>query len=382
MRGLSTGLILTATAAASPFAYTLPPDQYREAVDYHRWLNGLHFVGAALQLAVLAALVAFRAGPRLAARLRAPLVADMVLAIVFAAGLPVDAARHWVSLRYGMSTQGWPAWFADTLTSAAVTGALAVVLLPAGIALVRRWRLGWIAAWAVATLLAIVGAWAAPVYFDPLFSNFRPLAESRPALVAPLAEVCRRAGYPVPPSRMFEMDASRTSRAVNAYMTGLGASRRIVIWDTAIQVLTVPRIQTVFAHEVGHYAQGHIALGIAAASAGMLPAAWLAQLLLRRRPGQPIPLILLLLSVLGFLSEPLANSASRWMERQADIYELEAMQGLVPDPGRNAAETDQILSAIDREDPEPGPFIRFWRYDHPPVAERMEFARTYRPHRH
>jgi Zn-dependent protease with chaperone function len=92
-----------------------------------------------------------------------------------------------------------------------------------------------------------------------------------------------------------------------------------------------------------------------------------------------LPLALLLALGGSFLSEPLANSYSRWQEHQADIYELEAMHSLVPAAGRNSAEADQVMANIDLDDPSPNPFIRFWLFDHPPTAERMAFAQEYDP---
>lgn len=366
-------------AAAEPLTYQLPPEQYQRAVEYHRWMNGLHFGGIAWSLLVLAAMVWLRAGPRVSARFRSRFAAAAVLLAIpwAAADLPFAMVRHQVAVRYGLSVQGWVPWFADVAKATAITGVLAVLLLPAAIVVVRRWRRGWLVVWAGTATLMGIAVWAAPVFFDPLFYSFRPLTRVNPELVRALQAVSREAGYDIPESRMFEMDASRTTRAVNAYMTGVGDSRRIVIWDTTLAVLTVPQVQTVFAHEAGHYALHHIPLGIAGGAAGLFLAMWIGQRVLRRRPGHEIPLILLLATGLGFVSEPLANGISRRIEHQADVYELDTMHRLIPNAGRNSAEVDQILSAIDLEDPAPGAFIRFWRYDHPPVAERMEFAQRH-----
>jgi STE24 endopeptidase len=103
-------------------------------------------------------------------------------------------------------------------------------------------------------LVPIAGAYAEPLLFDPLFFHFQPIAHSNPALAKALQDVASRARYPIPSDRILEMEAGAKTRTVNAYMTGFGPSRRIVIQDTTLKALTIPQTQTVFAHELGHYA--------------------------------------------------------------------------------------------------------------------------------
>lgn len=385
-----------------PETYRLPPDKYAKAVEFHRRLNVLHFAGVAWDLTVLLAMIRMRTGPRIRdgveRRLRRPLAAraaivGALLAIPWIAGIPLAAYAHCLGLHYGISVEAWLPWFGDLAKGGAISAVVTVLIVLAVLALARRSRRWWIWSWALSVAVMIAGTYLAPLVVDPLFFRFRPLDKTNPALVRALQQVASRAGYQIPEDRIFDMDASTKTRAVNAYMTGFGHSRRIVIWDTTLAVLDIPQIQTVFAHELGHYALNHIPLSIGIAAIGLFGVFWLADAILRwliRRRGDwlgvraisdpaILPLAMAFVVVIGFVSEPVANGYSRWQEHQADIYELEAMHGLVPDAGPNSARVDQIMAEIDLDDPNPSPFIRFWLYDHPPTAQRMQFAQQYDP---
>lgn len=365
--------------------YHLLPDKYAQAVAYQDLLAILHFAGVAAELLILWALhrwgYAARLGmwaERISRRLfvQALLVVPAFLAAPLVALLPLNAWRHYLAVRVGISVQSWPAWFSDWLMSAAILAATATLLTWGLFALVRRspgrW---WLYAWLGAIPLAAGAVFLYPVVIDPLFNRFEPLP---PKVAAAIEQVAERAGYRVPPSRMYEMKAGDKLRAVNAYMTGFGATRRIVIWDTTITALTLPQLQSVFAHELGHYALHHIPIG-----AGLSLLLILAGLFAARRlvpnPGEWRTLArwFLFLVAASFLTEPLVNTYSRWQEHQADIFELDTMRGLVPDAGRVSAEVDQIMGEINLDHPDPNGFIRFWLYDHPTTAERMVFAQRY-----
>ena len=179
----------------------------------------------------------------------------------------------------------------------------------------------------------------------------------------------------MPPERIYEMDASEKTRTLNAYMTGFGATKRIVIWDTAIGRLTAPQIQTVFAHELGHYALGHIPRSLGLAAVGLLAIFWWVRK--RRVAYDTLPKLMFVATLIGFLSEPVVNTYSRWQEHEADVYELNIMSGLIEHAGANSADVDQIMAEISLDDPSPNPFVEFWLYDHPSTDDRIRFARGY-----
>jgi len=192
---------------------------------------------------------------------------------------------------------------------------------------------------------------------------------------------------------MFLMDASTKNNEINAYVTGFGATKRVVIYDNTIQKMTSQETLFVFGHESGHYVLNHVRdgffffhcgiadrfvcsvppasrhAGSVGDSAGSLrPADWAA-----------LAVLLLILEGIMFLSSPLINGHSRMQEHAADIFGLELIHGIVPNSSQVAAHAFQALGEIDLADPNPPAFITFWMYSHPPLADRLVFAHSYDP---
>jgi len=352
-------------------AYQLPPEKYQAAIEFNRQVDALHFVAAAWAILVIALLIRYRAGIRL--RHWGAFSAPVILAIPWLASFPFSAWRHLLGLRYGLSVENWPAWVWDWLKAGMLATSGGALLAIAVFALARRSpRRWWIYAWAVAVIFMLALTYATPLVVDPLFHRFAPLASSHPALIGPIELVGQRAGQYVPTSRLYEMQASEKTRTLNAYVTGFGPAKRVVIWDNTIRRLTPPQIQTVFAHELGHYALHHIPRSLALASAALFAVFWLVRGLTPDYVS--LPRLLLIVTLFGFLSEPVVNTYSRWQEREADTYELNLMRGLIPNAGANSAQVDQIMAEIALDDPAPNRFVKFWLYDHPPADERMRFA--------
>jgi Zn-dependent protease with chaperone function len=192
---------------------------------------------------------------------------------------------------------------------------------------------------------------------------------------------------------MFEMKASEKLNSLNAYVTGLGASKRVVIWDTTMSKMTTPETLSVFGHEMGHYVLGHvrnslilasvfalILLFIAYHAVGWLLGRWSSRWQIRDQADwASLPVLLLIVSVLGFLSEPVTNAYSRWQEHQADVFGLEVIHGIVPDSKEVASHAFQVLGEVSLDEPNPNPFIEFWLYSHPSISERIAFTQSYDP---
>jgi STE24 endopeptidase len=230
-----------------------------QAVALSHWRTGIYFGGTAWLVFALALLVRLRTGPaiaRLASRVSSRawvqglVAAPLWLLILSALEIPASLVGHRVSLRFGLSIEGWSSWWLDWLKSTVLTLLLGVVVLGILYALMRcsprRW---WVWFWAFTVPVVVLLTFAAPLVVDPLFNHFTPLANTDPALVEQLERVAARGGLQIPPDRIFLMDASRRFTGANAYVTGLGASKRIVVWDTTIRIETPNEILFTYGHE-------------------------------------------------------------------------------------------------------------------------------------
>jgi len=390
------------TAQASA-AYSLPPDKLKTAIEYSRKRVILGFADTGwsiLQLVLLLVLggaawmgrVAVRAGRN--RWVQGYTFFFLFMAITTLLSLPLDMYGQHVAVAYGQSVQQWGSWFGDQAKSFALAylvGGLMFMLLFYVIGRSpKRW---WFWFWIPAVAAVVFGVFVSPIFIDPIFNKFEPLEPADPALVARLEQVVARGGIAIPPSRMFLMKASEKVTGLNAYVTGLGASKRVVVWDTTIAKATPDEISFIFGHEMGHYVLNHVYKAIAFTAVLLLVFFWLGshcvQWLLKRfgaRWGIPqqhdwaaFVVLLLVLSVLSFLAEPIANGYSRAQEHAADVYGQEAIHGIVADPQTVAQQAFQVLGEQSLVDPNPNSFVEFWTFNHPSIARRAAFAAAYNP---
>jgi STE24 endopeptidase len=403
--------------------YTLSPAQAAQAVAYARTRHELYFLDVAYGLLLLVLLLQLRVAPRfrdLAERAsdssfaRTLVFVPLFLLTVDFLSLPTAVWSHLLALKYQQSIQGWGSWLVDWAKGEGVEVAIGVIVIWILYTVIRKSpRRWWLYFWLVAVPLIILGAVAEPLIIEPLFFKFTPLANSRPHLAERIEQVVQRAGLEIPPSRMFVMNASSKLKAVNAYASGLGATKRVVVWDTSLQRMTEDEILFVFGHEMGHYVLGHVRNGILFSCGVLLFFLYLAYRLLHwmlARWGESwairgtsgagstftlnasseawsppegdlasLPVLILLLTAFGFLFTPISNAYARHLEHQADQYGLEVIHGLVPGAPVVAAHAFQVLGEVDLEEPNPSTAVKFWFYNHPPLDERMRFAQTYDP---
>jgi STE24 endopeptidase len=390
-------------AAQDRTAYTLPPDKFEKAVALDRTrmivvVTGI--VWALLQLAlILASGVAGRLRD-LAVRigknrwLQGFGFVFLLLLLIDLLNLPLGIYGHKVALNYGLSVQGWASWLGDKAKMFGLEwffGSLLVMLM---FWIIRKSpRYWWFWFWIPAVACLVGSVFASPYIFDPLFNKFEPLSKSDPALVERLEQVVARGGLVIPPERMFLMKASAKSTELNAYVTGFGASKRVVVWDTTIAKSSPDEISFIFAHEMGHYALGHVALGTAMDCLSLLPLLWLGylgvQFLLARYgtvwriPSQQdwgaLVVLGLMLSLLSAVSDPISNAISRTIEHDADVYGQEAVHGIVPDPRAVGLRSFQVLGAESLDDPTPHRLFEWWFYTHPSIRYRAAFSEAYDP---
>jgi STE24 endopeptidase len=318
----------------------------------------------------------------------------LALGAVRLMGLPLNVWGHGTALRYHLSVQGWASWLGDLAKEFALEWAIGGLLVVVLMWIVRhagkRW---WIWFWSVAAGLVVAGVFASPYVIDPLFNRFTPMQQADPALVAQLEKVVARSGMTIPPERMFVMQASAKWIELNAYVTGFGASKRVVVWDTTIAQSSPEEIAFIFAHELGHYALGHVALGTALMCLALLPFFWLGDIGVRSLIGRfgwawrvgpiadwgGIVVLALVLSVISVLSAPIANAYSRAIEHDADVYGQEAVHGIIGDPQSVGQRSFDILGQDSLEDPAPHPIFEWWFDTHPAIGFRAGFARAYDP---
>ncbi len=407
---VTAALLLGESPGASPSSqpggllhYTLPADKLAQAYALYRIDVSLYFVTTLYVFVVLWLMLRTRYGVHLrdfAERVsrfwlvRAAVVIALFSLTLELLQLPFSLYRHHISLEYGLSVQQWGSWFGDwgkgLVLSLVVSTALGWVLYGLLRGSPRRW---WFYFWLATIPLILFAIFVEPILIDPLFNKFEPLTNHHPELVEQIERVVHRAGLEIPPSRMFEMKASEKTNELNAYVTGFGSSKRVVVWDTTMRHMTTPQTMFVFGHEMGHYVLGHLMKGFVITVALLLAFFYISYRIanwLMRRNGNAwglrglsdfasAPMLLLIFYVLSFVSEPMSNAISRHFEHEADIYGLEVTHNLVADSGRNAAESFQILGERSLDYPYVGKFAEIWLWSHPTIADREVFAQTYNP---
>jgi STE24 endopeptidase len=396
------GLALRQAAVSRP-AYTLPPEKLKIAKELFRVRTTVHFLGegwAVLQLVLLLGLGVPVRMRDLAENLtnsrwgQCFIFVFLFLGTITLLNVPLRIYGHSVGLAYGLSVQGWGSWVWDLTKSFflmwIVAGLLVMMLFWVIKRSPRHW---WFWFWIPAMVGVLFGVFLSPVVVDPLFNKFEPLEQRDPALVAQLERVVARSGVSLPPDRMFFMRASQKVTSMNAYVTGFGPSKRLVLWDTTIAASTPDELAGVFGHELGHYALNHIALGLIFTGVLLLVAFFLGQnmtqgLLRRYRSRWRIrsqndwaclAVLVLVLNVLSFFSEPIENGFSRSIEHAADVFGQEAIHGIVADPQATTRDGFQRLGEASLDDPTPHPLVDFWTSSHPSTADRAAFAAAYNP---
>jgi Zn-dependent protease with chaperone function len=384
-------------------AYTLPPDLYRKARNLSKIRYRLQLFGFVYGLIVLWLILHWRLAPRyrdwgekFSSRrfLQSVIFAPLLLLTIAILTIPLDVYSEWIEKQYGISVQGWASWSWDWVKAELITLVIGVVLIWLLYIVIRRsprrwWFYFWLVSLPILLFLFFIGPWV----IAPLFNKFEPLQQKDPQLTASLEQMVHRAGEDIPPQRMFWMGAGEKTTDLNAYVTGIGASKRIVVWDTTIAKMSTPQIVFAAGHEMGHYVLQHIPkmLSIFAVlllllfylgyrSIGWVLGRWGSGWAIRGLDDwASLPALLLLLSIFSFVASPVGNAIGRHFEHQADQYGLEVTHGLTPDSGQVAAQAFQVLGEVGLSDPDPSRWQVFLFYDHPSIPDRIHFCLTYDP---
>jgi len=362
------------------------PAETASAADFQTGQLVLSLVGFTVEIAALAALAlgrpraARRALDRLGGRpILGAAVAGAGISIALAIlALPTGLIAHQRSVDVGLSTQGLAGWLGDRGRGAAIAAALAAVGAMILVGLQRRLpRLWWILGTAIVIGYAVVSTWLAPVVLAPLFNDFEKLPPG-PARNAVL-DLAGRAGVSV--GNVYVVDASRRSTGLNAYVDGIGSSRRVVLYDNLLASTDVPVLRSVVAHELGHVAHDDLPRGLGfvaiVAPLGMALVAVAGSALARRggtAPGTPaaIPAFALAIAVVTFGLNIAGNQLSRRVEASADRFALE----LTGDP-RALIELQERLVAANHGNPDPPAVVTDLFGTHPTAVQRIGAALAY-----
>lgn len=334
------------------------------------------------------------------------LYAVFYLAATFVIELPLHYYQGYVRPHaYGLSNQSLARWFGNALKNLAVSAVTGVLFAWIPFALIARATKRW---WLYVTLLAVPFLFGVmlvkPVWVDPLFNHFGSMKDR--ALEREILDLAARAG--IDGSRVFEVDKSRDTKAVNAYVTGFLGTKRIVLWDTLIAKLDEHELLFVMGHEMGHYALGHVVRSVLLSSIVIL----LTLLFVDRagrwaidRWGNPpkgdgvtelsdspptrpsgafgfdrlsdvaaLPLILLLAHLAAVGLAPAVNGYSRYQESEADRFAIELTRF-----NHSGATAFVKLLHENLSNPRPGPLYKTFRATHPSIGARVDFCNNYHP---
>ncbi|GAA2406599.1 hypothetical protein GCM10010191_13380 [Actinomadura vinacea] len=324
--------------------------------------------------------------------LRVAVAAVALTTVLRLAGLPFGVWGEAVLRRYGLSTQSWPEWFVDQAKSLGVTWIVwTLALLLLYWALRRFPRYWWTGAAAAGFLLVVTMSFLYPIAFEPVFNKFHSLPQGR--LRADLLAMAQRDGVPV--KDVLVADASRRTTALNAYVSGFGSTRRIVVYDTLLKATPEPRVKAIVAHELGHAKYADVLYGTLIGALSVSAAVCLLHLLLSsprllRRSGvapeggdgdgaaggaadpRSLALLLALVTVAMQLGTPVQNLISRQIEARADAHSLD----LTRDPATFASMQHE-LSSRNISDLGPDPLERVLYMTHPSAPERIAMARDW-----
>jgi STE24 endopeptidase len=303
--------------------------------------------------------------------------------VSYIAIFPLQFISYKVSTTYNISTQTFSMWMKDELTDFWVNFLLTFIIVSVLYALIKRFKKRWwLAAWALSVPFSIFMMFVQPVLIDPLYNDFYPLQDKE--LEAQILDIASKAN--IPAENVFEVDMSEKTNALNAYVTGIGSNSRIVLWDTTLEQLEDGEILFVMAHEMAHYVEKHIYIGIAIyivlSFIGLYIAARLMNWIVSKYSDEmkisdvsnlsSLPLFLMITSMLMFAVSPFSNWISRYEETRADRYAIEMTQDK-----ESAISSFQKLSKVGLSQVNPPLLVKIFRYGHPTMLERLNMLEEY-----
>jgi STE24 endopeptidase len=357
-------------------------EQVSRAEEFSSGARALSWASLAVSVAVTCWFAFSACGRRLTERLPGPWWFRVLLAValvqlaVRVVTLPFAVLLRRRLLEYGLTEQSWAGFASDQVRGQAVgivTLALGLVVL---VGCARRWPRAWPAVAAgLLAVLVLLASFVYPVVVEPLFNSFQPLPDG--SLRTQILRLADREGVRV--DDVLVADASRRTTTLNAYVSGFGGTRRVVVYDNLVESLPEDEALSVVAHELAHARHNDVVTGSLLGAAGAVLGVGLLALLLgtgrlgRRSMAEPavVPLVLALLAIGSLLASPVQNTISRQIETRADVDALRA----APNPEAFAAMQRQ-LALRSLADPTPPAWSQFWFGSHPTTLTRIAIARS------
>ncbi len=346
------------------------------AESYSRWARVWSWCGLAVSLVVLVGVAWSGRARRLVVPrrgrwwVRAVLAVLTVSVLVRLATLPFAVAGQVHRRRNGLSNQPWSSFLLDLVTGLALSVAVSTLVVLVVMGTARRWRRAWpVVAGTSLGALVLLGSFGYPILVEPLFNSFESLPDGdlRTQVLALADE------EDVPVQDVLVADASRRTTTLNAYVSGFGSTRRIVLYDNLVEDLPEDQALSVVAHELAHARHRDVLVGSALGAAGALAGIGALGLLLgTRRLSQPavVPVVLALVGVAGLVLSPVQNGISRRVETRADVDALRAT-----DDAAAFVAMQRRLALRSLGDPSPPAWSQLWFGSHPTTLQRIAIAR-------
>ncbi|WP_411844528.1 M48 family metallopeptidase [Schinkia azotoformans] len=296
---------------------------------------------------------------------------------------PIDYISYQLSKSYGITTSTFAIWMKDQFIDFWLDYLFMALLAFVVYALIKKYnKRWWIYAWVISVPFTVFLMFVQPVIIDPLYNDFYPLKDKE--LEEKILNLASKAD--IPAEHVYEVNMSEKTNALNAYVTGIGSNSRIVLWDTTLNELNDNEVLFVMAHEMAHYVKKHIYMGMATYLLISFIGLFIASKILEwavKRFGQrlsikgindiaSLPLLLLIISMLTFIQSPISNAFSRSLEHSADEYAIEMTNDKTA-----AISGFQKLTIAGLSEVNPPAIVKWLRYGHPTMLERLNFLENY-----
>lgn len=304
--------------------------------------------------------------------------------LMFLINLPLSYySSYYLGHKYGLSNQTFGRWIEIAIKGFVINDlVMSLIIFVPFYLMYRSPKIWWLQLSFLAIPFIIFIVFISPFVIDPIFNKYTSIKDER--LGIEITDLLYKAD--IQDAKIYKVDKSKDTKTMNAYMTGIFHSKRIVLWDTTINNLEEKEVLSITAHEIGHYVKGHIWKNIILSSFGTILTLFLIHItsvkILNMSNGSfgirrfqdiaAIPLLLLVLNFYSFIGSPITSYFSRKMEVEADAYEI-----MLTEDRESAISAMEKLYKESLGLPRPSNIFKIWYHTHPTLEERVDFYRNY-----